>query len=223
MPAFLNMAQQFSALPKGFKPGQYPMPPPGTPAPWLQPAQGPEMPQPPDPTRPPGPPDPRLIPQMPQQPGMPQPSMGPPQPHRLGLPGGVGPKLSEPPPGGGMQDPFGQMGDEQMKSIIGLGNMPEEMEGLNSQIAQAEALRGRGMPEGRDSGRVYTSANPLEFGGELLKQYAARRELKGGPERLGGLIKAQPGLYNDRKAMLDNATKTRKSFFDLVRGQSGGY
>jgi hypothetical protein len=228
MPGFNPFS--FGSSSKGLPQPQYPvLKPPfnpsrapggGVPPAWMQPAQGPEMPQPPDPSRPPPPPDPSLIPPMPQM-GPPQMAsqMGPPRAAPVPNEGDGGLSM---PPGGGMKDPFSQMNDEQMKSIIGLGNMPQEMSQLDSQIAQSEALRGRGMPEGRDSGRVYTAASPLEFGGELMKQYAAKRELQGGPERLGGLIKAQSGLYNDRKAMLDKATGTRKSFFDLVRGQSGG-
>lgn len=142
--------------------------------------------------------------------------MGSPPPQRNGVPGPVGGNLTQSPDQ--MSDPLEGMDDESLQQIMQLGIFPEMNQGLDSQIAQAEGLRGRAMPEGRDSGRIYTAANPLEFGGELLKQYAAKRNLYGGKEQLGGLIPGQQGLYQQRQKNLDDTAAARALFIRKLRG-----
>lgn len=213
---------------------QYPQIPP----PWMQPAQGPEIQgrdPPPQwgphegPHAPPGAPAPGLLPKPPVPPmsggpvgGMPPsgpetmggpPSMGGP-PQRLGVPGAppVDPGLSDP----AMGSPWSKLQEAEKMGLMGLGNMPEEMSAMNDQIKQAEALRMGTSPEGRDSGRVYTASSPLEHIGSLMTAHANKRKLEGGKEALGGIIKAQPGLYNQRQEQLNNATALRKRLADLM-------
>ena len=67
---------------------------------------------------------------------------------------------------------------EQLKQLMELGIIPDELSALDRQYKSADALRGTAMPEGRDSGRVYTAANPMEAVGSLMKQYAGNRDVK---------------------------------------------
>lgn len=91
--------------------------------------------------------------------------------------------------GGQPAGPSSQMGD--IGTIAGTIDDPEirelllsaygdqlEMSELDRQLQQANALRETGMPEGRQAGRVYTAANPLEFLGAGIKQYAGMRDAK---------------------------------------------
>lgn len=91
--------------------------------------------------------------------------------------------------GGQAAGPSSQMGD--IGTIAGTIDDPEirelllaaygdqlEMTELDRQLQQANALRETGMPEGRSAGRVYTAANPLEFLGAGIKQYAGMRDAK---------------------------------------------
>lgn len=148
---------------------------------------------PPSATRPPPPPNPALIPQAP--------------PQRLGTPDPMGPKLTDPlPPAPGMKDPFAGVSGEQLQALMELGILPELQAGLDDQISQADALRNAPGPEGRDSGRVYTAANPLEFIGAGLQSYAGMREGK--------------KLRSQREEALKKSAETRRTYFDLVRGVS---
>lgn len=68
------------------------------------------------------------------------------------------------------QDPW-NMSPEAATAIGGLAGAPEELEALNKEAALADELRNTGMPEGRNAGRVFVAANPLEFVGAGVKQY----------------------------------------------------
>ena len=77
---------------------------------------------------------------------------------------------------------------------------------LDDQMSYAEGLRDTATPEGRQAGRVYVAANPLEHIGTGLNRYAGHR-------KIGDLDKAGADLRGDKQSML--AT--------LMRGMAGGY
>ncbi len=77
---------------------------------------------------------------------------------------------------------------EQLEMLKRLGIIPEELEALQGQMAQANLLRNAPGPDGRDSGRVYTAANPLEHIGGLMQKYNANKEAKALEAKQGGLI-----------------------------------
>ena len=58
----------------------------------------------------------------------------------------------------------------QLAALLGTFGDQMELSNLEKQMAAAEALR-MGTPEGRDSGRVYTAANPLEHLGKGIGDY----------------------------------------------------
>jgi hypothetical protein len=71
----------------------------------------------------------------------------------------------------------GQMMDPELAETL-LGTYGDQMEvgEMDKQMGRADALRSlEGGPEGRSSGRVYTAANPLEFIGKGMQQYAGKR------------------------------------------------
>jgi hypothetical protein len=70
--------------------------------------------------------------------------------------------------------PFTEAEMAQMAAMLGTYGDQLELGGLEGQQAQADALRGAKVPEGRDSGRVYTAANPLEVLGTVAQQYAGK-------------------------------------------------
>lgn len=96
------------------------------------------------------------------------------------------------------------MSEEDLQRLVELGVIDEQMAENARQMALQEELRYRGMPEGRDSGRVYTAANPLEFAGELLSQYNAQKKIK--------------GLEKERGVLQDKQTAGRQSYWDILRG-----
>lgn len=75
-----------------------------------------------------------------------------------------------------------------------LGTYGEQLElgSLEGQQAQADALRGAKVPEGRSSGRVYTAANPLEVLGTIGQQYAGKR-MNDRIEKKGGKLRSTIG------------------------------
>lgn len=64
------------------------------------------------------------------------------------------------------------------EALLGTYGDVMEMDSLKEQMAQAQALRGTPTPEGRDSGRVYTAANPLEHIGAGIQRYRAGKEVR---------------------------------------------
>jgi hypothetical protein len=119
--------------------------------------------------------------QMPNSPGKPMPGAAP-QP---GM--GIAP-LQQPPQAGSAEA-------AQIAALLGTYGDTQELESLDQQMAQAEALR-MSSPEMRGNGRVQTAANPLEFIGKGIGDYklmkkqqetdAAKKPIR---ERIGGNVK----------------------------------
>lgn len=86
-----------------------------------------------------------------------------------------------------MQD----MSDEDLAQIVGMGGNADQQEMLKKQLANAQALQGRPMPEMRGNGRVQTAANPMEFVGNLMQQYAGQRREKDAMSKIDALQKQQ--------------------------------
>jgi hypothetical protein len=59
-------------------------------------------------------------------------------------------------------DYLNSLTQEQIDAMIASGEIPAESELLQEQLAQAKALRNKAMPEGRQAGRVFVAASPLE-------------------------------------------------------------
>lgn len=68
---------------------------------------------------------------------------------------------------------------EYYQQLLGVYGDQMEMGDLDEQLLRAQALRDTAMPEGRNSGRVYTAANPLEFVGAGIKQYRGAKKEQG--------------------------------------------
>lgn len=76
-----------------------------------------------------------------------------------------------------MQDPrfsawFNSLSPEEKQKALQRLSMDYKGQGgiANEQLATAQALRGTPTPEGRQAGRVYTAANPLEHIASAYKQ-----------------------------------------------------
>jgi hypothetical protein len=72
--------------------------------------------------------------------------------------------------------PFSEAEMAQMAAMLGTYGDQLDLNHLEGQQAQADALRSAQVPEGRSSGRVYTAANPLEVLGTIGQQYAGKRK-----------------------------------------------
>lgn len=125
--------------------------------------------------------NPRGMLQVPNSPGKPMPGAAP-QP---GM--GIAP-MQQPPQAGSAEA-------AQIAALLGTYGDTQELESLDQQMAQAEALR-MGTPEGRQAGRVFVAANPLEHLGKGIGDYrlmkkqqetdAAKKPIR---ERIGSNVK----------------------------------
>lgn len=97
------------------------------------------------------------------------------------------------------------MSEEELQQLVALGVIDENMAENARQMALQEGLRYGDMPEGRDSGRVYTAANPLEHVGKLMQQYNAQKKM----DQLG----------KERVDMGKQQTAGRGTYWDLLRGK----
>lgn len=109
-------------------------------------------------------------------------------------------------PGVGQEEyDISKMSEDELAQLVQLGVIDENMAENARQMKLAEQLRYQGMPEGRNSGRIYTAANPLEFLGTGLQQYQA--------------MKRQKELEKQRGEMQGKQTQARGTYWDLLRGQ----
>ena len=95
-----------------------------------------------------------------------------------------------------------ELSDDDLAQLIQLGVIPEEQAQLMKQAQQAQMLQQRPGPQMRgEGGRVQTAANPLEFIGAGLQQYAGMRNEKKAMSKLDELRKQQlqgRQLYADK-------------------------
>jgi hypothetical protein len=97
------------------------------------------------------------------------------------------------------------MSEEELQQLISLGVIDEQMAENARQMALQEGLRYQSAPEGRQAGRVYVAANPLEHIGKGLEQYNAQKRMKELEAQRGGLQEQQ--------------TSGRGTYWDLLRGK----
>lgn len=97
---------------------------------------------------------------------------------------------------------------EELQALMALGIMPEELSGLDSQIAQAQALRDSPMPQGQMAGRVHVAPSILQFAATGLDRYRGMKDLK--------------GLQGQRKGLLDKTTDARMLYAEALRKRLSG-
>lgn len=76
------------------------------------------------------------------------------------------------------QDPLEGLSEEELQQLMDLGVIPQKQDALALQLAQATKLRNSPGPQGRDSGRVYTAASPLEHIAHAAQGIKAGRDMK---------------------------------------------
>lgn len=109
-------------------------------------------------------------------------------------------------PGIGQEEyDLSKMSEDELQKLVQLGVIDENMAENQRQMKLAEQLRYQAAPEGRQAGRVYVAANPLEHIGKGLEQYQA--------------IQRQKELDKQRAEMQGKQTAGRQTYWDLLRGQ----
>lgn len=98
--------------------------------------------------------------------------------------------------------------EEELQMLMSLGVIPEEQGLLQDQINEAMRIRSAAGPEGRNAGRTFVAANPLEHIGDFMQKRNAGKELDTLREQQGGL--------------LDKQAEQRAKFYQMLRGQSPG-
>jgi hypothetical protein len=93
-----------------------------------------------------------------------------------------------------------------------------ELTGLMEQRERANALRDTALPEGRQAGRTFVAANPLEFIGAGIKQYRGGKQSKALDTEIGGKrakIGKQQGEYTKEAAKQGGLS----ILFDKIKGK----
>jgi hypothetical protein len=88
----------------------------------------------------------------------------------------MAPQAPATPPQAGAQNPYG-LDPAVLEAMLGTYGDQLEIGALEKQMAAAEALR-QGTPEGRQAGRVYVAANPLEHLGKGIGDYKLMKQRK---------------------------------------------
>lgn len=98
-----------------------------------------------------------------------------------------------------------EMTEEDLAKLVELGVIDENMAENARQMQLAEKLRyGTASPEGRQAGRVYVAANPLEHLGRGLEQWNAQKKM--------GELEKQRGEMGQQQ------TEGRQTYWDILRG-----
>lgn len=84
-----------------------------------------------------------------------------------------------------------ELSDADVEQLIAAGMAPAEIESLQKQLQQAQMLQRTPMPEMRGNSRVQTAANPLEFLGAGMQQYAGMRQGQAAQQQMDALKKQQ--------------------------------
>jgi len=95
--------------------------------------------------------------------------------------------------------------DEQIQELMSLGAIPGKEQILQQQMRNASLLRNSPMPQGRDSGRVYTHANPLEALGNVAEKALGAYQMR--------------NINSQQQALIGQQTSGRKRYFDILRQQ----
>lgn len=95
------------------------------------------------------------------------------------------------------------LSEEELQQLMDLGVLDDQGNLLGEQLAQAQAVRNSPGPEGRDSGRVYTAASPIEHAVHAWQGIKAGKDI----EKIG---QQQQGLLAEQGA-------GRKTFLDALR------
>lgn len=95
------------------------------------------------------------------------------------------------------------LSEEEIAQLMELGILDDQQGILSDQLAQAQAMRNAPGPQGRDSGRVYTAASPIEHAVHVYQGYKAGQDIK--------------ELADKQNAILDQQLQGRKSFLDALR------
>jgi len=80
-----------------------------------------------------------------------------------------------------------------------------EQDVMAEQLKRAQGMRDTAMPEGRQAGRVYVAANPLEHANSAVKQVLGARDAKSTYDKMAA-------MRGDRQSMLSQ----------MMRGYGGG-
>lgn len=91
-------------------------------------------------------------------------------------PGMTPPGAPQAPQAGEQQNPYG-LDPAVLEAMLGTYGDQMEVDALEKQMAQAEALR-MDTPEGRQAGRTYVAANPLEHLGKGIGDYKLMKQRK---------------------------------------------
>jgi hypothetical protein len=74
-------------------------------------------------------------------------------------------------------DPLADLTEDEIAQLMQLGALPEEQKSLIDQLSSARELRNREGPQGIDTGRVFTAANPLEHAAHAYQGIKAGRQI----------------------------------------------
>lgn len=102
-------------------------------------------------------------------------------------------------------DPLEGMSEEEIQKLMELGVIPKQQDALAQQLAQATAVRNSPGPQGRDSGRVYTAASPLEHIAHVAQSIKAGKDM----ERIG----------KQQQASMEDQVRGRSQFLKMMYGK----
>jgi hypothetical protein len=98
---------------------------------------------------------------------------------------------------------------EDLQKLVDLGVIDDNMLENARQMKLAEQLRYQAAPEGRQAGRTYVAASPLEHIGAGMEKYAAMKRMK--------------ELETARAGMGQQQTAGRSTYWDVLRGKKRGW
>ena len=91
----------------------------------------------------------------------------------------------------GMDVNFDQFSPEELQALLELGTVPDQVKEAARREQQARQTFAQPTPEGRQAGRIYMAANPMEHLGRGIQQYAALQDRDAQRDRIDALRQQQ--------------------------------
>lgn len=98
--------------------------------------------------------------------------------------------------------------------MLSLSDLGSKEKGLKSQMEIADELRKTGMPQGRQAGRIYKAAHPMEFANSAVRQIMGgnqRRDVMSQQEQLANEIRRRIQAERERSPYMTPPTAPNSS------------
>lgn len=110
---------------------------------------------------------------------------------------------------------------EMIQQLMELGVIDDQKSDTDKQLAMANSMRNGTLPQGRDSGRVYTAAHPLEMAVAAYKGYKGGKDAQAAQKKQEALLQKQLALRQQYVGAMLQRGQQRDGAYGVPMGDEG--